>query len=64
MEGLTIEFLQSLKYGWSAEVILTNNQPTGIWYTALPTAKDRIKEIVSVSSDYPRHEVNKEFIIN
>jgi len=44
-----------LKYSWSAVVRLNNDIIDVIWYTAWPTTKDMIKEIISIASDYPKH---------
>lgn len=56
---VNIQYLESLKHSWSAEVMLQNDLIITIWYTALPMRKDSIKKVVSVSSDYPKHELCK-----
>lgn len=50
--------LNLLQYSWSAEVILNNGQCISIWYTAWPMTKASVKEVLSVSSDYPKHIKN------
>ena len=58
-EVLNIEYLENLKYSWTAEVQLKNDVIIKIWYTALPSSKNSIKKVISVSSDYPRHTVKR-----
>ena len=53
------EFLNQLEHSWSAEIRMRNNIVINIWYTAWPSSKDNVKEIVSVSSDYPMHVIRK-----
>lgn len=55
------EFLKTLKHSWSATVILNNGQEIDIWYTAFPMSQNIIQSVVSVSSDYPKHEINYNF---
>jgi hypothetical protein len=54
--------IELLKYSWSAVVRLNNGQECAIWYTAFHSMRNIIKEIISVSSDYPKHKINKELI--
>lgn len=54
---LTIEFLESLKFGWTAQVQQKNGQIVTIWHTALPMHKIIIDKIISVSSDYPKYTI-------
>lgn len=56
------EQLEQLEYSWSAEVRLDNNLVISIWYTAWPMLKSTIKEVLSISSDYPKHKVNRNLI--
>lgn len=58
---MNVEFLKSLKHSWSALVILNNGQEMSIWYTALPMSQNTIQSVVSVSSDYPKREINYPF---
>lgn len=60
MQNLTIEYLESLEYSWTAEVEYHNGVQVSIWYTALPSSKGIIAKVISVSSDYPRHTIRKE----
>lgn len=39
---------------WTAVVKLNNGQVITIWHTAWPSTKHVIREILSISSDYPR----------
>jgi len=50
---------QELKYSWSAEVMLNNGTICKIWHTAYPMMKIIIKEIISISSDFPKFEIIK-----
>jgi len=52
--------LDGLKHSWTAEVQLTNDQIITIWYTAYPMSKPSIKNVLSVSSDYPKNEISNE----
>lgn len=56
-EILTVKYLDNLQYSWTAVVQLQNDQITPIWYTALPMLEKSIKKVISVSSDYPKHEI-------
>lgn len=60
MKNLTIEYLESLKYSWTAVIEQHNGVQVPIWYTALPSAKQRIKRIITAYSDYPKNEIGKE----
>lgn len=57
METITIETLRRLEYSWSAEVLMENDKKVNIWWTCLPSITPNIKEILSVSSDYPRYDL-------
>jgi hypothetical protein len=48
----------TLLFNWTAEVKLNNNQIITIWYTAWPSTKNTVKEILSISSDYPKRLIN------
>lgn len=48
-----------LKYSWTAIVKQNNGQIVTIWHTAWLSSKHIIKEIISISSDYPKHLINK-----
>lgn len=48
----------TLKYSWTACVRLNNNRVVTIWHTAWPSIKESVKEILSISSDYPKKEIN------
>ena len=54
---MNTKMVAELQNSWTAEVRLNNGQITTIWYTAWPSTKDIVKDILSVSSDYPRHEL-------
>lgn len=45
----------TLKYSWTASVKLNNDKIITIWHTAWPSIKGIVKEILSISSDYPKH---------
>jgi len=45
----------TLKYSWTAIVKLNNNKIITIWHTAWPSIKGIVNEILSISSDYPKH---------
>jgi hypothetical protein len=47
--------LNLLQYNWTADVILNNGKQITIWHTAWPMIKRTVKDILSVSSDYPKH---------
>jgi len=63
MQELTIEYLEGLKYSWTAVIEQHNGMEVSIWYTALPMMKRIIKRVITVSSDYPRHEIERGSII-
>lgn len=46
----------TLKYSWTAIVKLKNDKIINIWHTAWPSIKGIVKEILSISSDYPKHD--------
>lgn len=48
-----------LQYSWTAEVRLNNDLLITIWWTAWHSSNKSIKEIISISSDYPRYKINK-----
>lgn len=45
----------TLQNSWTAEVELNNGQIITLWYTAWPMSKNTIKNVLAISSDYPRH---------
>lgn len=49
--------LANLQHSWTAEVELHNNQVITIWYTDLWSSLDTIKNVLSVSSDFPKNEL-------
>jgi len=51
--------LNLLQNSWSAVVELGNGQQISIWYTAWPMSKRSVKNVVSVASDYPKHNLIK-----
>ena len=55
---MDINNLLELENSWTAEVKLKNDIIITIWWTAIYTSKDTIKEIISVSSDYPRFKLS------
>ena len=50
--------LNLLEHSWTAEVVLNNGQQISIWYTAWPMTKNSVREVLSVYSDYPKHNLN------
>lgn len=48
--------IDTLENSWTAIVKLNNGQVVTIWHTAWFSCKDIIKEVLSISSDYPRVE--------
>jgi hypothetical protein len=48
-----------LKYSWTATVRLYGGQVISIWWTAWPSTKKDVEEIISISSDIPRFEINR-----
>lgn len=50
--------LNNLEYCWTAEVKLNNNTIISIWWTAYYGMKDSIKEVISISSDYPKTKIS------
>lgn len=61
--NFTIEDLKELEFAWSATIEMHNGCTVPIWYTALPSAQQRIKRVLSVSSDYPKFRINKDWLI-
>lgn len=57
--SISIEYLSSLSHSWSANVRLKNEQVISIWYTCLPSIKHLLKEVISVSSDYPGYLIKE-----
>ena len=47
--------LNLLQHSWTADVLLNNGQQVTIWYTCWPSIRETVKEVVNVSSDYPKH---------
>lgn len=54
--------LNPLEYSWSADVILKGGQQILIWYTCWPSIRHIVADVVAVSSDYPKQNINKSFI--
>jgi hypothetical protein len=50
----------TLKYSWTAIVELNNGKVITIWHTAWPSIKSIVKNIVCVSSDYPKNILCKQ----
>lgn len=50
-QSLNINLLEN---SWTAIVRQNNGQIVTIWHTAWPSMKHIVKEIISISSDYPR----------
>lgn len=61
-QGLNID-PSLLEYSWTANVRLNNWQEISMWYTCWASAKDTVKEILSISSDLPRHVIDKQWSI-
>lgn len=56
--------LNLLDYHWSATVKLNGGQTIDIWWTSWHSIKKYVKEIITVSSDLPKCEIqNSKFII-
>jgi hypothetical protein len=51
---MDILYLENLDYQWTANVELKNGILCKIWWTALPSTKNTIDKIISISSDYPK----------
>lgn len=49
--------LEKLENSWSAEVLLKNGQKISIWYTAWPSTKNMVADVISVASDYPKFKI-------
>lgn len=56
---LSIKFLEDLEYSWTARILQNNDIECVIWYTCLPSCKHIIKQVLNVSSDYPKHKISK-----
>jgi hypothetical protein len=56
---ITEDFLNSLEYQWSADILMNNNQKVSIWWTAWPCHRGRgdVKRILSVSTDLPKVKI-------
>jgi len=54
---MLVEDLNKLEYSWTADVKLYNNMTITIWWTALYSMRASIKEVLSVSSDYPKFRI-------
>ena len=46
-----------LEHSWTATVRLHNDLVISIWYTAWHSTKHCVKDIISISSDIPRHKI-------
>ena len=46
--------IDTLENSWTAEVRLKNDKIETIWHTCWPSIKHIVKEVLSISSDYPR----------
>lgn len=44
---------------WTATVVLKNGLQIDVWYTAWPMAKKDVAAIVSILSDFPKHEIQR-----
>lgn len=54
--------LNLLEHSWTANVRLKNGLEMTIWYTAFPSMKDIIDEVLWVASDLPKHKIAKQWI--
>jgi hypothetical protein len=52
----------TMKNSWTADVELNNGQVISIWYTAWHSCKNTVRNIISISSDYPCRQASKTFI--
>lgn len=57
MKKITVSDLFKLEYSWTAVVRLKNDCIITIWGTSIFSTFNIIKEIISVSSDYPKHRI-------
>jgi len=55
MTSINLNLLQN---SWTAIVELKNGQITPVWYTGWPMIKIIVKNVLSVSSDFPRHKLS------
>lgn len=55
MKDLDVSKLDSM---WTADVKLNNNHVISIWWTAWYGMQSSIKEVISISSDYPRAKIS------
>lgn len=63
MQELTVEYLEGLTFSWTATIEQHNGVEVSIWYTALPMMKKIIKRVITVSSDYPKYEIERGSIL-
>lgn len=54
---MEIEQLEMLRYSWTAVVQLNNGLIFPIWCSAWPSIKHIVRTVISVSSDYPKYEI-------
>ena len=54
---MDVQYLESLPVMWTAEILLKNEQIISIWWTALPSTKNEMKQVVSVTCDYPKRTI-------
>ena len=54
-----LSMIETLDSSWSARVKLKNNIEENIWYTCWSSIKHQVSEIISISSDFPRHKFSK-----
>lgn len=51
--------LDTLEYSWTADVRLLNGVQIRIWWTAWPSTKSTVGEVLTISSDYPKSVIKK-----
>lgn len=49
--------LNLLEYSWSAVVVIYEDKTIPIWWTAWPSIKSIVTEVLSVSSDLPKYQI-------
>ena len=49
--------LNLMDSSWTGNVMLRNGLVLSIWWTCWPSIKSSVKEVLNVSSDYPRHRI-------
>lgn len=54
---MNTQTIAELQNSWTADVMLNNGKIITIWHTAWASIKHTVKEVVSISSDYPRHKI-------